>query len=57
MKRRPDSLALKMRRFVDEGWVNLVGAAAGPRPPISARWPGWWQGSRRAVLRSAWPPR
>src|SRR5215475_1702777 len=25
----PDSLALKMRRFVDEGWVNLVGGCCG----------------------------
>ncbi len=25
----PESLALKMRRFVDEGWVNLVGGCCG----------------------------
>src|SRR5215475_897047 len=25
----PDSLALKMRRFVDEGWVNVVGGCCG----------------------------
>jgi 5-methyltetrahydrofolate--homocysteine methyltransferase len=28
----PDSLALKMRRFVDEGWVNLVGGCCGTTP-------------------------
>jgi 5-methyltetrahydrofolate--homocysteine methyltransferase len=28
----PDSLAFKMRRFVDEGWVNLVGGCCGTRP-------------------------
>src|SRR5215468_4422788 len=25
----PESLALKMRRFVDEGWVNLIGGCCG----------------------------
>ena len=28
----PESLALKMRRFVDEGWVNLVGGCCGTTP-------------------------
>src|SRR6266511_879446 len=28
----PESLALKMRRFVDEGWVNLVGGCSGTTP-------------------------
>jgi 5-methyltetrahydrofolate--homocysteine methyltransferase len=28
----PDSLALKMRRFVDEGWVNMVGGCCGTTP-------------------------
>ncbi|HSR25155.1 MAG TPA: homocysteine S-methyltransferase family protein, partial [Candidatus Eisenbacteria bacterium] len=27
-----DSLALKMRRFVDEGWVNVVGGCCGTTP-------------------------
>src|SRR5262245_2040186 len=27
-----DSLALKMRRFVDEGWVNLIGGCCGTTP-------------------------
>jgi 5-methyltetrahydrofolate--homocysteine methyltransferase len=28
----PESLALKMRRFVDEGWVNMVGGCCGTTP-------------------------
>ena len=28
----PESLALKMRRFVDEGWVNVVGGCCGTTP-------------------------
>ncbi len=28
----PTSLALKLRRFVDEGWVNLVGGCCGTTP-------------------------
>jgi len=28
----PESLAFKMRRFVDEGWVNLVGGCCGTTP-------------------------
>ncbi|MBI2527015.1 MAG: methionine synthase [Candidatus Rokubacteria bacterium] len=28
----PESLALKMRRFVDEGWVNLIGGCCGTTP-------------------------
>ncbi|MBI1957609.1 MAG: homocysteine S-methyltransferase family protein, partial [Candidatus Rokubacteria bacterium] len=28
----PDSLALKMRRFVDEGWVNVIGGCCGTTP-------------------------
>src|SRR5215470_6020024 len=28
----PDSLALKVRRFVEEGWVNLVGGCCGTTP-------------------------
>src|SRR4029450_6190629 len=28
----PESLALKMRRFVDEGWVNVVGGVWGTTP-------------------------
>jgi 5-methyltetrahydrofolate--homocysteine methyltransferase len=28
----PQSLALKLRRFVDEGWVNLVGGCCGTTP-------------------------
>jgi 5-methyltetrahydrofolate--homocysteine methyltransferase len=28
----PESLAIKMRRFVDEGWVNLVGGCCGTTP-------------------------
>src|SRR5499425_258948 len=28
----PDSLALKMRRFVDEGWVNAIGGCCGTTP-------------------------
>jgi 5-methyltetrahydrofolate--homocysteine methyltransferase len=28
----PESLALKMRRFVDEGWVNAVGGCCGTTP-------------------------
>jgi len=35
-----ESLALKMRRFVDEGWVNVWAAAAGPPPRTSVSWPG-----------------
>src|SRR5713226_4221407 len=31
----PESLALKMRRFVDEGWVNLVGGCCGTTPAHS----------------------
>src|SRR5262252_225438 len=29
----PQSLALKMRRFVEEGWVNAVGGCCGTTPP------------------------
>jgi 5-methyltetrahydrofolate--homocysteine methyltransferase len=29
----PQSLAFKMRRFVDEGWVNLIGGCCGTTPP------------------------
>src|SRR5262245_10321314 len=29
---KAESLALKMRRFVDEGWVNLVGGCCGTTP-------------------------
>jgi 5-methyltetrahydrofolate--homocysteine methyltransferase len=28
----PESLAFKMRRFVDEGWVNIVGGCCGTTP-------------------------
>src|SRR5207245_1529043 len=28
----PESLAFKMRRFVDEGWVNMVGGCCGTTP-------------------------
>src|SRR5262249_61524707 len=28
----PESLAFKMRRFVDEGWVNVVGGCCGTTP-------------------------
>jgi 5-methyltetrahydrofolate--homocysteine methyltransferase len=28
----PESLALKMRRFVDEGWVNAIGGCCGTTP-------------------------
>jgi 5-methyltetrahydrofolate--homocysteine methyltransferase len=28
----PDSLALKMRRFVEEGWANMVGGCCGTTP-------------------------
>ena len=28
----PQSLALKMRRFVDEGWVNVIGGCCGTTP-------------------------
>ncbi|MEK7838646.1 MAG: homocysteine S-methyltransferase family protein, partial [candidate division NC10 bacterium] len=28
----PESLALKMRRFVDEGWVNVIGGCCGTTP-------------------------
>jgi 5-methyltetrahydrofolate--homocysteine methyltransferase len=28
----PESLALKMRRFVEEGWVNMVGGCCGTTP-------------------------
>jgi 5-methyltetrahydrofolate--homocysteine methyltransferase len=28
----PDSLALKMRRFVEEGWVNAIGGCCGTTP-------------------------
>ena len=31
-RRRAESLALKMRRFVDEGWVNMVGGCCGTTP-------------------------
>jgi 5-methyltetrahydrofolate--homocysteine methyltransferase len=32
----PESLAMKMRRFVDEGWVNLVGGCCGTTPAHTA---------------------
>ena len=28
----PESLALKMRRFVEEGWVNAIGGCCGTTP-------------------------
>src|SRR5207237_5473835 len=28
----PDSLAFKMKRFVDEGWLNLIGGCCGTTP-------------------------
>ena len=28
----PDSLAFKLRRFVDEGWINIVGGCCGTTP-------------------------
>ena len=44
-----ESLALKMRRFVDEGWVNVVGGCCGTTPgPHPRRWPRRWPSGPRA---------
>ena len=44
-----DSLALKMRRFVEEGWVNAVGGCCGTTPAhIRALSRAWSRGTPRA---------
>jgi 5-methyltetrahydrofolate--homocysteine methyltransferase len=50
----PESLALKMRRFVEEGWVNAIGGCCGTTPAHIARWriaAGRCPGARRRAGR------
>jgi 5-methyltetrahydrofolate--homocysteine methyltransferase len=42
----PESVALKMRRFVDEGWVNVVGGCCGTTPAHIRALAGMVRGQR-----------
>ena len=53
----PDSLALKMRRFVDEGWVNLVGGCCGTTPAHTRALARLVDGPAAAAARRAPRPR
>jgi 5-methyltetrahydrofolate--homocysteine methyltransferase len=52
----PTSLAFKLRRFLDEGWVNLVGGCCGTTPAHIAAIAALARGRRPRVPAAASPP-
>ena len=48
MPKRPTSLASQLERFVDHGWLNIVGGCCGTRPITSAPSRKWLKAKSRA---------